>query len=84
MALVGVQYEQGLDDGALTEMAWCFVEEYTRMGWRGERIMRMFRSPLYRGPHLILRTKGEDFVRRLVETAERLRPPTDAANGRQS
>ncbi len=83
MALVSVQYEHALDDRALTEMAWCFVEEYARMGWKAKRILRMFRSPLYRGPHLILCAKGEEFVRRLVEAAEELRPPAHPANKRQ-
>lgn len=70
MALVGVQLGHGPDEQALTEMAWCFVEEYARMGWSGERILRLFRNPFYRGPHQILRAKGEAFVREIIETVE--------------
>ncbi len=73
MALVGVGLERDPDDNALTEMAWAFVEEYARMGWSGDRILRLFQNPYYRGPHQILRAKGEEFVRELVGTAERIR-----------
>ncbi len=82
MALVGVVLERGPDDGALTEMAWCFVEEYARMGWSGERIMRLFRNPFYRGPHQILRRKGEDFVRGLIATVEGKRSEVRSGDGR--
>ena len=82
MALVGVGLERGPDDEALTEMAWCFVEEYARMGWSGERILRLFRNPFYRGPHQILRTKGEDFVRGLIESIEQTRAQVRSPDGR--
>ncbi len=82
MALVGVGLERGPDDEALTEMAWCFVEEYARMGWSGERILRLFRNPFYRGPHQILRMKGEDFVRSLIESVEQTRAQVRSQDGR--
>lgn len=82
MALVGVGLERGPDDEALTEMAWCFVEEYARMGWSGERILRLFRNPFYRGPHQILRVKGEDFVRSLTESIEQTRAQVRSQDGR--
>jgi hypothetical protein len=67
MALVGVGLERGPDDQALTEMAWCFVEEYARIGWSGDRILSLFRNPFYRAPHRILSLKGDEFVRDLIE-----------------
>ncbi len=82
MALVGVDLGQGPNDEALTEMAWCFVEEYARMGWSGERILRLFRNPFYRGPHQILRVKGEDFVRSLTESIEQTRAQVRSQDGR--
>ncbi len=82
MALVGVGLERGPDDEALTEMACCFVEEYARMGWSGERILRLFRNPFYRGPHQILRMKGEGFVRGLVEIVEQTRAQVRSQDGR--
>ena len=76
MALVGVGLEEDPDDAALTEMALSFVEEYARMGWNGEQILRLFRSPLFRGPHRILRAKGEGFVRGLLEAVADMRSQT--------
>ena len=73
MALVGVGLDRPPDDHALTEMAWCFAEEYVRMGWSGDRILRLFRNPFYRGPNQILRSKGEQFVQDIIQTIERLR-----------
>jgi len=40
------------------------------MGWSGDRILRLFRSPFYRGAHHILRVKGEEFVRQLIESVD--------------
>ncbi len=68
MVLVSVGLERGPDDQALTEMAFCFVEEYARIGWSGDRILSLFRNPFYRGPHRILSLKGDEFVRDLIET----------------
>jgi len=73
MALVGVGLDRGPDDRALTEMAWCFVEEYAGMGWSEERILHLFRNPFYRGPHRILNLKGEPFVRDLIDRVGRMR-----------
>jgi len=68
LELVGVQMQEGPDDQALEEMAWCFIEEYARMGWNGERILKLFRNPFYRGPNQILRARGEEFIRERIET----------------
>jgi hypothetical protein len=65
--LVGVQMQEGPDEQALEEMASCFIEEYARMGWNGERILKLFRNPFYRGPNQILRAKGEEFIRERIE-----------------
>jgi hypothetical protein len=67
LELVGVQMKEGPDEQALEEMAWCFIEEYARMGWNGERILKLFRNPFYRGPNQILRAKGEEFIREHIE-----------------
>jgi len=68
LELVGVQMKDGPDDQALADMAGCFIEEYARMGWDGERILKLFRNPFYRGPYQILRARGEEFVRERIET----------------
>ena len=82
MALVGVGFDRRPNEEALTEMARCFVEEYARMGWNGERILRLFHNPFYRGPHQILRRKGIDFVRRLIETVEQTKAQVRSRDGR--
>jgi hypothetical protein len=66
LELVGVQMKEGPDDAALEEMAWCFIEEYARMGWNSERILKLFQNQFYRGPNQILRAKGEEFVRECI------------------
>lgn len=68
LELVGVQMKEGPDEHALAEMAGCFIEEYARMGWDSERILKLFRNPFYRGPYQILRARGEEFVRERIET----------------
>ncbi len=68
LELVGVQMKEGPDEQALEEMAQCFIEEYARMGWNSERILRLFHNSFYRGPYQILRARGEDFVRERIET----------------
>ncbi|MDP3793796.1 MAG: hypothetical protein Q8R07_03520 [Candidatus Uhrbacteria bacterium] len=65
--MVGVVLPEAMDDDALTEMACCFVEELARMGYGCERLMRVFRDPFYKGPHAVYRSKGEEFVRALVD-----------------
>ena len=59
LELVGVQMTEGPDEQAMEDMAWCFIEEYARMGWDGERILKLFRNQFYRGPNQILRAKGD-------------------------
>ncbi len=73
MELVGVGLEEDPGDEALNEMAWAIVEEYMRMGWSGERIFRLFQSPVFRLPHQILQAKGEDYVRSLVAAVDEMR-----------
>ena len=67
MHLVGVALPAQGD--ALGEMARCLVEEYLREGWEEERLLALFRNPFYRGPHLIYRARGEDFVRAVIAEA---------------
>ncbi len=64
--MVRVALPQAMDDEALTEMACCFVEEFARLGYHAEKIMRLFRDPFYQGPHAVYRAKGEDFLQTLV------------------
>lgn len=73
LELVGVGFEREPDDAALEEMAWSFVQEYALMGWSTERILRMFKSPVYRGPHSIYHRMGEPFVQALLDRLDEIR-----------
>jgi hypothetical protein len=42
------------------------VEEYARMGWDLESLMRVFREPFYRAAHGLWLLYGEDELRRRV------------------
>ncbi len=73
MELVGVSFEQQPGDEALDEMACSIVEEYMRMGWTGENILRLFRNPAFKLTHNILQQRGESYVRRLVDSVDEAR-----------
>ena len=73
MELVGVSFEQEPDEEALDEMACSIVEEYMRMGWTGENILRLFRNPAFKLTHNVLQRRGEGYVRGLVDAVDELR-----------
>jgi hypothetical protein len=66
-ALTGVRYEAepGVDPDAL--IARCLIEEFAMMGFRPERILRLFQLPTYAGAHDILTRRGEPLVRDIIE-----------------
>ena len=66
MTLHGVVLETK-DDAAMRDMAECFVEEYLRSGFDGDRILRMFKTQGYAGPFLAYQTLGEDAIRGIVD-----------------
>ena len=47
-------------------MAECFIEEFLRLGHNHKQILALFRNPYYLGMNLVLRTRGEPFVRELI------------------
>lgn len=65
MTLIGVECPAA-DDGAVREMAECFVEEYVRMGFDEERLLRMFTTRGFAGPALALQTLGEDAIKAMI------------------
>jgi len=65
MTLQGMVLETE-DEEATREMAECFIEEYSRSGFEPGRVMSMFQSPEYVGPHLAYRTLGERVIRELI------------------
>jgi hypothetical protein len=53
-------------------MCECFIEEFMRMGYTAEQILKLFRNPHYMGMQMVLEKRGEEFVRqRLVEVFAR-------------
>ena len=65
MTLQGVVVETE-SDAAMREMAECFMEEYIRIGFDADRIIKMFKTQGYAGPFLAYQTLGEDAIRRLI------------------
>jgi len=61
------------DDGAMREMAECFVEEYSRMGFDPDRIFKMFKVQGYAGPSLAYQVLGEQTIRSIIRNISDLR-----------
>ncbi len=47
--LVGVELESSAD--TVEDMAYVFAEEFARIGFDREKILRVFRTPFYAGAH---------------------------------
>ena len=62
---VSVDCPPGYD--GMAEMARAFVEEYAKLGWRRERIMRLFLDPRYAGTHAVYHERGAAFVEGLLD-----------------
>ncbi len=66
MTLTGVVIETE-DDRAMCEMADCFVEEYTRLGFDPQRLLHLFKTRGYVGPFMAYQALGEPAIRALIE-----------------
>jgi len=55
--LVGVMLPA--DAEATREMAYVFAEEFARMGYAREQLLRLFKNPFYGGAHGVYRALGE-------------------------
>ncbi len=64
LELVGC--EVALEEGHLTEMAECFIEEFFRMGYEADSLLALFRNPFYRGPHSVYLARGDGYVKELI------------------
>jgi hypothetical protein len=62
--LVGVSLT--VSEDATADMAYVFAEEFARMGYDAERLIRLFRNPFYAGAHDAYRRLGDDAVRAIV------------------
>ena len=66
--MVGIELP-GQTEAELCDMALCFAEEFAREGWDEVRLMAMFKNPLYQGPYLAWKQKGDEFVRSVIKEA---------------
>jgi hypothetical protein len=63
------------------EMGRTFVDEFLRMGWPPDAILRVFRDPFYRAPHAIFVAKGEPYVVNLIDSVKREQSLARTAGG---
>ena len=83
MTLNGVMFDTD-SDRAVRGMAECFIEEYFRLGYDREGLLKIFRTRGYDGPHLAFQTLGEATIAAMIdEYIQRWGPrkpsPPDAA-----
>ncbi len=55
------------DTDATRDMAYVFAEEFARMGYDREGLMRLFKSPHYVGAHSAYQSLGEEAIRSIIE-----------------
>ncbi len=66
MTLHGVVVET-TDSGPMRDMAECFIQEYLRSGFDGDRILGLFKTRSYAGPFLAYQTLGESAICKMIE-----------------
>jgi len=64
-ALVGVVLPT--PSGTTEEMAYVFAEEFARMGFDRERLMKVFSRPVYAGSHRAFQELGEKRIGEIVD-----------------
>ena len=74
MTLEAVSIETD-DPDATREMATCIIQEFLRMGFHPERIMKMFETSGYAGPNLALQTLGIETIRQIMDEQLSMRRP---------
>ena len=62
MLLAGVSLPGDTEEA----MAETFVEEFVKMGYSDETILKIFQNPHFAGAHQILRGRGEPYVQNLI------------------
>jgi len=62
----GVMFETENGE-AMREMALCFIEEYRRSGLDRDRLLQLFATKDYAGPHLAYMTLGEQVIREMID-----------------
>ncbi len=66
MMLHGMAFETN-DDQAIREMAACFIDEYLRLGFTPDRVLKVFQTKGYVGPHSAYQILGERAVVSMID-----------------
>lgn len=74
MTLTGVEVTVE-DDGAVRDMAACFIEEYVRLGHGADAIMTLFACGEFAGPTMAFQQLGRDSIQALIDEQVALRGP---------
>ncbi|OHB70166.1 MAG: hypothetical protein A2W23_01325 [Planctomycetes bacterium RBG_16_43_13] len=56
-----------LPGDTMDAMAECFIEEFARMGYTDEMLLKIFKNPFYVATHNVYKEKGEEYVKGLIE-----------------
>jgi hypothetical protein len=75
------------EEGEVEEMARAFAEDFACAGWDEARLVAMFQTPFYAGPHFAWRQLGDARIRAIVREALRPwapRPPVLPTPGRNT
>jgi hypothetical protein len=81
MEFVAIRYPvpEGVDGDEV--MARCFIEEYALMGMPRERVFHLFKSRFFSGTHAIFDTRGEAFVRGIIDDVYGAAPSQGVSDG---
>jgi len=55
------------DAEAMRDMAYAFAEEFVRMGYDKQQLLRVFQSPFYTGAHGAYRTLGDAEILAIID-----------------
>jgi hypothetical protein len=55
------------DAEAMRDMAYVFAEEFARMGYTREQLLRLFKNPFYGGAHGAYRALGDDETLSIID-----------------
>ena len=85
MELVGVILPG--DAETVRDMAYVFAEEFARLGFDQQRMMRLFQDPFYAGAHQAYRVLGEAAIHTIVTECTQVwgheRSPAPAPAGQE-
>jgi hypothetical protein len=69
MEIVGMKFAD--PDGKIAdEMGRTFIDEFFRMGWPADEILRLFRDPFYQAAHAVYRRRGEAAIVEMIASVQ--------------